>query len=436
MLLWRLLIRAGFPPVWWAGLVAVAAISLGGGLLPGAARAADIDAADAADATVPADHGLWWDSQTLSDFLGGPHALHNPRRFLPLPRNRLERFKWGEPDHYWKFSGQVNKGLLAYNDGRQTLGYPFVDNAHSSTRLRVESFHRKNERVDVHGIIEHEFTPFSTRDVSQKDRGEFVFLKGKLRKAEVWIDHTKWGRFWFGQGSMSSDNSAKIDLSGTSVIGNSNVEHFAGGQYLRFADSGLLSDVKVENAFIDQDGVGRLVRVRYDTHNYRGFVLSASAGVDAIRDTVDDPSMDAVVRYEHVGSSHWFKSAAAIATIGGDKYQFSGSASVLYKNGVSLTGAVTSRAHSDRNAYYFYGKIGYMADFFDVGRTALSADVYSGGNQRVRGAMSAAWGLQAVQSIDHIHTDVYLGVRGYRYSEPSTEYNSSFGVLTGARTRF
>jgi hypothetical protein len=420
-------------------LMGMAALALGLAVAQARTPVAAAEQAVGTDNGAGADENrLWWDTEQnpLLDIFQGSDAIHRPRQFLPIPKNRIDRFTWGRADHYWRFSGHINKGVLVYGDGKLTKGHPLVDNANSASRIRLETVRQKNAELAIRGIWEQQFAPMSTIDVSQVSRGSTDWTEGYLRRLEIWFDHTRYGRLWFGQGSMASDNSTMVDLSGTKVAGGAAVEDLAGGQFLRFSSSGELSDIRIRDVMMVQDGLGRLVRIRYDAPEFRGFTASASYGFKTFAATVDDPSGDVAIRYNHTGPNYQFEAAAAFAIIGTDSNQFSASASVLLDSGINVTAATSSLRDPDRVSSYFYAKLGYIANWLPTGYTALSADVHSGRNFVMNGSRSTSFGIQAVQNIDHWNTELYLGVRSYRYSEPTTSYEKSIGVLTGARAKF
>jgi hypothetical protein len=171
----------------------------------------------------------------------GPHA--------PIPHLGEPGLQLGSDDHYLRVSGHINKGLLVYDDGTQILDYWLVDNANSSTRARIEGFNQVSGDLAVRGVVEGQWTPYSTNTVDQISRGIVDWNTTRLRRAEVWLEHDRYGRLWLGQGSMSSDGVGAADLSGTRVVGTSSVADPAGGQFLRNSTTGLLSSVRVLNAF-------------------------------------------------------------------------------------------------------------------------------------------------------------------------------------------
>ena len=96
------------------------------------------------------------------------------------------------------------------------------------------------------------------------------------------IESARFGTLSFDQGDMASNESAKVDLSATTVVASSDIEDSAGGQLLR-TEAGVLSDVAIGDDFDNLDGLGRLTRMRYDAPTLLDDRLtpSASYGQDA-----------------------------------------------------------------------------------------------------------------------------------------------------------
>ena len=189
----------------------------------------------------------------------------------------IPKLQIGDESGYIRLYGQINKGLLVYDDGRSTLGYFPVDNDSSSTRFGIRAFNRLNEDWSIGGNVEVEWVPYSTRYVNQLTRDDVDWDTSLLRKAEVSIESARYGQLWLGQGSMASDGTAEVDLSGTTLVGYSPVAKIAGAQLYRFA-GGALSGIRVGGTFRNFDGLGRRLRVRYDTPDLNGLVLGASVG--------------------------------------------------------------------------------------------------------------------------------------------------------------
>jgi hypothetical protein len=130
------------------------------------------------------------------------------------------------------------------------------------------------------------------------DPGIDPWNHGRLKQ----LDNPIAGRVTVGYGDTASNSTSEVDLSGTTVIGFSEVEDLAGG--ILFRDkNGELSDTTIGNVFDNLDGLGRDDRIRYDSPSFTGVKFSTSA--------VADNRWDAAIRYG--GDFGPVKTAAAIA---------------------------------------------------------------------------------------------------------------------------
>jgi predicted porin len=324
-------------------------------------------------------------------------------------------------------SGQVNRAVLVSEDGDQTKLF-FVDNDNSSSRVHIEGEGEINEDLSAGAVLEVELQSNSTQQVSQDDEstGSATFQD---RRVEVYFDSDRFGRLWLGQGHTASDNTAEVDLSGTAVVGTSDLPDFAGG--LEFVDDGELSDVSIGDAYNNFDGLSRDDRLRYDTPSFGGFKLSASA--------VSDSNFDVAGFYASAFGGTKVAGAAAFASNAGDFQQVDGSASMLLAGGFNVTAAAGWRDFDDgdRDAgRYVYGKLGYLFEAFAIGATALAVDAYYGEDVGAEGDEATMVGLLAVQTVDPIATDLYFGYRHFDLSRDGADFDPINAVLSGARVKF
>lgn len=353
------------------------------------------------------------------------------------PETFIPDLKWGDDENWVEFYGQINKGSLFYDDGVESLIFAPVDNANSSSRFGVRALATINDDLTIGGNFEYEWNPYSTNNVNQLNIGEFDWETSLLRKAEGYFTSEKMGKLWIGQGSMASDGTAEIDFSGTTVIGYSHVGDMAGGLLFRLDDA-TLSDVAVKDAFTNFDGLGRKLRVRYDTPTWEGFWLSSSVGTQIVPTPTDVTVWDIAARYEDEMDDFTIGAAVAFSIPGEDQSLIDGSFSVLHTpSGISLTmaGAIEDNP-SNTDGRYIYGKLGYQTEYFDWGETAVSVDVYLGEDVAADGSDSHSIGAQFVQNIDYLQTELFLGARLYDYDEEVASFDEGFAVLSGARLRF
>ncbi|MGI9511692.1 MAG: porin [Anderseniella sp.] len=343
----------------------------------------------------------------------------------------------GDTDSYVEIYGQINKGLLVYDDGRSTNAFLLVDNANSSTRAGIRFHHEVDPGLTIGGNVEGEWNPYSTGYVNQLNKGDVDWDTALLRKAELYFDASAYGKFWFGQGSMASDGTAEVDLSGTAVIGYASAADSASGQFYRL-DDGTLSSITVGSTFSDLDGIGRRLRVRYDSPSFNGFVLGSSVGQQVVPSRKGEMGWDVALKYNSVMTDYKIAAAFSYSDPGGNKKGLvGGSASVLHTlSGWSLTVAGGYEPLDDRNRHFLYAKLGHQADYFDVGNTAYSIDTYYGDNILTQQSETVSVGGQLVQMVDAWRSEFYLGVRSYVYEDATNEYDRGFSMLTGARMKF
>ena len=352
----------------------------------------------------------------------------------------LPEFRFGDDQLQITISGHINKGVLAYDDGMQTLDYWLVDNANSSTRARLQIYTAFGDDFAAGATLEGQWTPYSTGSINQTNRGNYGGSNASLRKAEVWIgdnaDADRFGKIWIGQGSMASDGATEIDLSGTEVVGYSGVGDLAGGQLFRSAGTNILSTVMIDDAFSNLDGLSRLLRVRYDSPQIAGFSLSGSYGTKVVPTASGKPGWDAALRYTQNKNNTLFQAGLAFADSGNGKRLVAGSASLLLPSDINFTVAGGRSKSGGVTSRFIYGKVGYKARLNDAGVTALSVDYFHGQNFNSNGSRSRSYGLQIVQNFDYWKTELYLGLRRYEFSELANAYSDSVGIMSGARMKF
>ena len=334
-----------------------------------------------------------------------------------------------------RFSGQLNMGVLHYDDGQEGFTN-FVDNDNSSSRARVQLFSTLDD-WKFEAIFEAEYQPLASNTVSQlNDTPDWDFPQTNIRKAEVSFANERFGKLWLGQGSMASDGSAEVDNSGTSVISYSSIADSAGGYFFRFAGDGL-SDVTVGSAFSNFDGMGRKFRVRYDTPTFHGFGLRTSYGKDELAEK-NDPLYDIAATYS--GDFEEVDLDAALAysrNEATDADIVSGSISGLHKpTGLSLTVAAAREINNGIEGSYGYVKLGYQREFFEIGKTAFSIDYYFGHDIAAAGSDSNSVGLAAVQNIDDYNLQLWALYRNYQYEDSAGEYADGQAVFGGAIFKF
>ena len=366
-----------------------------------------------------------------------------------------------------RFYGQINKGFLSYDDGQVSESYNFIDNANSNTRAGLTYGVGIGSGWDYLGTLEIQYDPVSTSN--QRLNGglgadantprstpasAFEFTNANIRQIDNRLTHEEYGIFYLGQGNMASQDTSAVDFSGTTVIATRAVRDSAGGQLLRnsngslaFTDSRgrVVNNPTISTAFADYNGLGRRVRIRYDTPSFGGFVFRTSYGQNQLGtnpDTQDDPLYDIAAAYTGEGGD--FRYGAQIAYSWNDQKttdittkMLNGSASILHTpTGLNLTVAAGNQDNETRTGTFRYIKGGWLGEVVDWGRTAVSVDYYSGSDVFADGSDASSVGLAVVQNVTAWGTEFYATYRTYEASTPTIDYQDASAVFVGARFRF
>ena len=329
----------------------------------------------------------------------------------------------GEDDIRLTLSGQVNRGVLFADNGSDSEVF-HVDNDNSSTRIRFVGEGDLNDDITVGTQIEVQFESNSTADISFNQSGSAGDDNFTERKLELYFDSDRFGRVWLGQGDTASNSTSEVDLSGTGVVGYSAINDLAGG--LAFENGTL-----IKQAYSNFDGLSRDDRLRYDTPNFGGFVVSASS--------VESDEWDGAVRF--AGDIGGVRTAAAVAYADSNTLkQLNGSASVLLPSGLNFTAAAGTRdldAAGRDDPFFYYVKVGQQLDVFDIGRTALAVDFAQADDVIADGDEFTSYGAFIVQNLDPVATELYLGVRNHELDAGTgPDPDDIIAVLAGARIKF
>ena len=117
----------------------------------------------------------------------------------------------------------------------------------------------------------------------------------------------------------------------------------------------------------------------------------------------------------------------------GDVQDTFGSFAVLWENGINVQVAAGKR---NGGGSYGFGKLGYIADWWQVGSTALAVGYYDGSDFNRDGSDSDAYGVGLVQYFDEIGLQAYATYRVYSYADSVAAYKNLSALAFGARWQF
>ncbi|MDB5539379.1 MAG: hypothetical protein JWQ89_1106, partial [Devosia sp.] len=364
-------------------------------------------------------------------------ATHEAGAVQPAPSTTLiPDLRLGDATNYLEFYGQIDKGLLVYNDGFDTYDFFPVDNNTQPTLAGFFLVGTLDGGYVLTANLEAQWEPISTLNVSQLDPAPISSSDILLRKAEVYLKSDSRGTVWVGQGFMASYPGSQYDLSGTTVVALSAVEDIAGGLYLRYAD-GTFSPVRIIDAFNNYNGLGRWLRIRYDTPAVNGLYFSTSVGTVIVPSATGVLGYDVAAIYNNTVGDFQLSGSLAASVPEAGWVLINGSFSALHvPTGLSVTVAGAVEHTPLTNPHYGYVKLGYQQSWFDFGKTALSVDAYLGANIYTAGDQSRSIGAQLVQNIDYLQTELYVGARLYQYDDELYNYRDGTAVLAGAMVSF
>ncbi|OQW92525.1 MAG: hypothetical protein BWK79_14435 [Beggiatoa sp. IS2] len=340
-------------------------------------------------------------------------------------------------------SGHINRAVWYADDGVDT-NTSFVDNDVSSSRLLIQGTRALENDLMFGTILELEFpSNFSTDATIDQDKAQ-EFEVGE-RKIEAFID-TAAGRLWLGQGDTASNETSENDLSGVTAISKAEMWKMGGALTFRCTNKGdpacdeqgfLTEKGTIGNVFDDFDGLSRQDRIRYDTPNMNGFMLSASA--------MDGEAWDVAARYDNKFGDLKLKAAVAYAAgrnFKAFKDQVNGSVSVAH-SGFSLTlgaGQQTYDIEGREDPLFYYGKVGYELSASPVGATAFAVDYGYTESESLNNDEATTFGAFIVQHFKDVGTELYLGYRLHsldREVDGKTMNLEDIGVLmSGLRVKF
>jgi outer membrane immunogenic protein len=194
----------------------------------------------------------------------------------------------------WQLKAKLNRAFLFWHDGRG--GAHFVDSDQDSTGFEAE------RKFDLgsgwEAVLKFGFdTKYASSDsVHQHDRdGDGARID--VADALLELGHEKWGKFVVGHYDSASDNINKINLSGSNVLADPEVEQWNGSFFLRMPGLGLADGRGIVPGAVGEEGEsiqradlrwgdftsvplgGRTGRfVTYVTPQMMGFQAAASVG--------------------------------------------------------------------------------------------------------------------------------------------------------------
>ncbi len=336
-----------------------------------------------------------------------------------------------------KLAGQVNKGLLVWDDGNRTDTY-IVDNSTSGSRFSFSGRAKIGHGLTAGYLVEFEF------DSSESDAVTSANSNGNGTNGVLDLRHNAWylksrtfGRVTVGQYSPATDNLVLINLGGTGVVATADTTKWNNA----FTAVGTGTTWGVALSGIASLDTARGDIIRYDTPSFYGFVASASWGEDDV--------WDASVKWN--GSLLDFRAALGVGYIDNrdnttaDWTAWMGSGSILHApTGLFLTGAYYDRDVEgvSQDGEMYYVQAGIRQRFLSSGATTLYFEYSNNSDFAVETGAAATsssaevWGGGIVQNIDAAAMELYASYRHFDGEVDGVSAQDFDAILTGARIKF
>lgn len=332
-----------------------------------------------------------------------------------------------------KISGQVNRALMAVDDGVKSDSF-FVDNDNSSTRIRFTGAADASPGLKAGVLFEVEFqgndsnlvnmpgSPTgpgrSTGSPTFGERHTAVFLEGG------------WGRATLGQTDGAANGAVEVDLSGTSVAHYAGNTDIAGGFHFR-DNAGAFTAATIAGTSSQQDFESRYDLVRYDTPLFGGFKLAGSFGTKA-----DSDVKELALWYSgNLGAAGRLAGALGFSQRGvaaGDDEIVGGSISWLHASGFNATLGLTDRDDptAGRDKQFSYLKLGYK-----LGKHAFSVDFGRGEDQAAAGDEADFFGIGYVYT-PVAWAELYALVKQHQLDRTGASLQDINVAMLGTRLKF
>jgi predicted porin len=357
--------------------------------------------------------------------------------------------------------GQVNRGLLVWDDGSDADAY-VVDNDAQSTRFGFTGKATMKPGWTTGFSIELEVQDAASDEVDQltDDAGGTTEII-RTRLANWYIESERLGRLTLGQASTASDGITEITLhnnAGKNIGSTALAKSFV---VLGRDAAGALPAGAVRWGDISSNlsGLSRNDIVRYDTPSIHGFIVSASWG--------DSDLWDVALRFKKewnsfriaAGVGYWVDAQGAPAD---EKEGIGGSISVMHiPTGLFGTFSIAEQDHvntiAEEDASYWALQLGIERKWLPYGATTIygeyasyegdfdgAASVFCAGGScgTFVGVEASKWGISVVQNFDQAALDIYAHAEFWDSdgvvpvgTQPAGDGELSL-VLIGSRIKF
>jgi hypothetical protein len=317
--------------------------------------------------------------------------------------------------------GQVNKGLLIWDDGVQSDAF-IVDNSNSSSRFGLIGKAKIKPGWTAGYNMEFEVVDAASNSITQgKDGDDPTTVEGTLsmRQNYLYVESETLGRLSIGHQSTAADGGTEVVLGNS--LRNSDI-HAGNGLKVRFGGgfgTDAAGNTVTLGSLASNLDAGRDDLIRYDSPSIYGFILSASWG--------DNDYADVVLRFKKefanirlvAGIGYVWAGITPTETAAGNFEEIAGSISAMHiPTGLYVAFAAASRdyeAPTKADSSMWYAQAGIEKKLLPYGTTTVYGEYGKYSDITYLNAEATRWGFGVTQKIDSAAMDVYAQATFYSF---------------------
>jgi hypothetical protein len=318
--------------------------------------------------------------------------------------------------------GQVNKGLLVWDDGVDSDAF-IVDGAYSSSRFGFIGKAKIKPGWTAGYNMEFEVVDSRSDQITNLNKAgddpEGTASTLSMRQNYLYVESERLGRLSIGHQSTAADGGTEVVLGNS--MRNSDI-HYGNALKIR-AGNGYVVDGSGNTVTLGSLAgnldAGRDDVVRYDSPSIYGFILSASWG--------DNDYADVVLRFKKefanirlvAGIGYVWAQVTPTGTSAGNFEEVAGSISAMHvPTGLYVAFAAANRSYEDptrADSSMWYVQGGIEKKLLPYGSTTVYGEYGKYSDITYRGAETTRWGLGVNQKIDSAAMDIYAQATFYSF---------------------
>jgi hypothetical protein len=344
-----------------------------------------------------------------------------------------------------KVTGQFSTEASMVDDGFSNR-VRHSDANFSSSRFRFIADSKVNANLKVRGVAEIAMN--DARNAASNARASFNGGRSgndlQTRKTELIFTHNQLGRVYMGAGSAGADGIMNINTHGVYSSLPGFMGLIAAGINFK-TDKDTLSGSSLGGQFADLDFNSRQQRIRYDTPNIGGFMVTMSHS--------DDQTLEAALRFRGKASDFNIRAGAGIATATGEgeafEHQIGAQISMAHKSGLGITfgcgfqkrnAQVTVNAvqeqDNDRSGCHTQGHL--KRKFNNLGASTIVVEYDKKSNMQAYGDEATGIGVNFHQHISAAALEVWVKYSNFDLEqEVGTATTKDIDIISlGTRMKF